>query len=218
MRSRTLLLGAITSVLLLAIGPLPAGATAPYSVPCNGSLNAGTDNSFVSREASSTHDQGWISMAAAWISPYTFDLCSGTAVGSASHAWVAIQNSSGGGDIVQIGLIRCQHACLNPGFEDGALDVFIAAGQGDLIQHQPWPVFVEHADGLAHTYELQLTQWGSPPAAWWFFYVDGNFVSQHDDSWRTWFRDTVAISTEVWNCGDQEGGRDVNHEKFRSTV
>lgn len=223
MKPMRALAGTIMAMSLAFAIPSSVAAADPLNGPCNTlQLN---NNSWVVRTVDTTQQQGWVSSVQGSISRYDYLLCSYFAIApnvSSSAAWVAIEGSAASDDIVQDGYIKCQRGCINF-FPINELDYFWAAGQSGDLTHLPWPVRIGAADtSSSHVFTTQLRLVNG--AYQWQFLIDGIVRATTDDSWRKWNRDRVQVGTEVWNCGDQMGGRTAsgtdpgNKQKFRNIV
>ncbi len=199
-------------------------AANPLSGNCN--VLQFNNNSWLTATADSTQAQGWITTVSALISVYNYSLCNAFLIApnvSSSAAWVAIEGEpTSGNNIVQDGYIKCQMGCVN-GFDYEVLDYFWAAGQDGDIFHLPFPVRIGVADqSKSHTFVTQLRYVNG--AYRWQFLIDGVIRATTDDSWRHWNRNRIEIGNEVWNCGDQIGGRTAsgsdpgNKQKFDSVT
>lgn len=199
----------------------PALAANPLNGPCNDTqIN---NNTWITRTASSTQSQGWITMVSATIIRYDYLLCTIFVIGpnvSSSGAWVAIEGTpTSGNNIVQDGYFKGQAGILNCCFDNNKLDYFWAVGQDNDLNHLPWPAFMGTADtASSHVFTTQLRFVGG--AYQWQFLIDGVIRATASDSWRTWNRNKIEIGNEIWNCGDQLGGRTAsgsdpgNKQKF----
>ena len=222
--SRFLRVRLLVPALALLAGSLALPAAAVAANPLSGNCNVVqiNNNSWVTSTADSTQAQGWITTVSARISVYNYALCNAFIIApnvSASMAWVAIEGMpTSGNNIVQVGYIKCQIVCVN-GFDYQVLDYFWAAGQDGDIFHLPFPVKIGVADASqSHTFVTQLRMVNG--AYQWQFLIDGVIRATTNDSWRTWNRNRIEIGNEVWNCGDQLGGRTAsgtdpgNQQKF----
>ncbi len=227
-RVRPPIVGLFTAIAIsVLLGAAPVFAAPPQSGPCNGGQF--NDNSWVVRDTPIATSPNWVTWVQGDITPYGYELCTHPDYdppdASGTGAWVAIEPNQQGSSIIQIGYWKCGAgfvACGN-GMRVGELDYFYAWGiQGDIL-HQPWPTYISGPVAISgsHTFKVLLYYPGDGTREW-RFYIGGSIAKVLDDNWRTWPREKAQIGTEVWNCGDQMGGRDAfgtdagNKQKFRN--
>lgn len=221
-------LAVLLALTLAAVGTAAAATNAECD---NLQLN---DNSWVVRDASVAPSGPWVSKVTGSISLYDYALCyRNVAVNplmTGSGAWIAIEGphtggGMGGNSIIQVGYWKCaeSEACGVSGIPStqyGRVVYFYAFGNADDVFHQPHPQSL----GLATTsssFEVAL-RYLSNGTRQWEFIIDGVVRKVIDDSWRTWNREKVQVGNEVWNEGDQLGGRPPsgsdpgNKQKFRN--
>jgi len=192
------------------------------------------DNSWVVADQSVAPSGPWISKVAGSISLYDYALCYRSVpvnpLMTGSGAWVAIEGphtggAMGGNSIVQVGYWKCaeSEACGVSGIPSTQYNrvvYFYAFGNADDLFHQPYPQSLGLAT-TSSTFEVALRYYANGTRQWEFI-IDGVVRKVIDDSWRTWNREKVQVGNEVWNEGDQMGGRPPsgsdpgNKQKFRN--
>ena len=228
---RVVITTALILISSLFVAP-PVGAA--YNATCD--ILQAADNTWVARDSETVTT--WVTKVTGWISYYNYTLCQDPGIPfirpeqSSSSAWVAIEGPNpggpaGGDSIVQVGYIKCQNStgCAVSGIDSSHWNkvvYFYAFGNSNDLLHNPFPQFIAEADNLPHTFEVYLHYTGGTRQ--WEFKIDGTIRKVFDDNWRTWNRDHVQVANEIWNEGDQIGGRPPspgdagNKQKFRDVV
>jgi hypothetical protein len=127
--------------------------------------------------------------------------------------------------IVQVGYIKCQNssACAYSGIDSSHWNrvvYFYAFGNANDVFHLPSPQYIADASVAVHLFQVYL-HYLPGGGRQWEFWIDGYLRAIIGDDWRTWNRQKVQVANEVWNEGDQLGGRPPagtdpgNKQKFR---
>ncbi len=218
---------------VVTLGILPVTAVpvrAAYNAECD-NLQL-SDNTWVVRDSYTT-SPNWASRVSAFISRYSYAMCSHTPIlrpeATGWGAWVAIEGPyesglMGGNSIIQVGYWKCEDsdACTVSGIPSshwGEVVYFYAFGNANDVFHQPFSQYLGVATTNS-TFDLRLA-YPSSGGRRWEFRIDGTLVRTLDDEWRTWNRGKIQVGAEIWNEGDQIGGRPPsgsdagNKQKFR---
>ena len=228
MTARAIVGSLVAALFLMFVSPRIASVSASVNAPCD-NLQLG-DNTWVAKDSVVPTGGPWVESATSQIWARDNLLCTYNPFfvapeQSASSAWIAIEGPVqsgllGGGSIVQVGYIKCQHSdgCDFSGIPSAHFNqvvYFYAFGNAGDVFHLPSPQYIDVAGTGYHTFLVKL-HYLSGGGRQWEFSVDGTIRAIIDDAWRTWNRTTIQSANELWNEGDQLGGTAAHVQDFRA--